>query len=298
DLVIMPTPPITFAGVMDFISKRDHSKSYLILRDIFPQNAKDLGLMKSKLLFCFFRNKEKYMYRVAEHIGCMSQGNIDYVLRHNPEVDASKFELLPNWSNLNEEKPNMLQDYKAKYGLKGKFVCVFGGNIGWPQELEFLIELAKEYRQRKDLVFLIIGKGVLAQKVRKIIDENRLSNVIMKDFLPREDYDGLVSQCEVGLINLDRRFTIPNIPSKTLGYFNAEIPILASVDANTDYGKILEDAKAGLWSVTGDLNSYKKNLEFYLENEEERLQMGKNGKQYLKDHLTTNQAYHTIAKHI
>ncbi len=299
DMVIMPTPPITFAGVMDYIKKRDHAKSYLILRDIFPQNAKDLGLIKNELIYKYFRKKEKYMYLTADHIGCMSQGNIDYVLRHNQEVDASKLELLPNWSNVNEAGSDSNHvDYKAKYSLKDKFVCIFGGNIGWPQELEFLIELAKEYKNQEGLVFLIIGKGVLAHRIRKSIEENQLTNVIMIDFMSREDYDGLVSQCQVGLINLDRRFTIPNIPSKTLGYFNAEIPILASIDANTDYGKILDDAKAGLWSITGDLDSYKRNLEFYLNNEDKRIKMGKNGKKYLKEHLTTYHAYSTIMKHI
>ncbi len=297
DLVLMPTPPITFAPVLSYIKQRDGAKSYLILRDIFPQNARDLNLMRSGFLFNFFRKKEKFMYKVSDIIGCMSPGNIDYVLKHNPEVDTEKLELLPNWCRIGESAGEKAIDYKKKYGLEGKFICVFGGNIGWPQELEFLLELAKEVKDYQDIVFLIIGKGILKPKIEKIIRDENLKNIILKDYLPMEDYDGLVSQCDVGLINLDRRFTIPNIPSKTTGYFKAGLPVLASVDRNTDYGSILDDANAGLWSVTGDLESYKKNLLFFYENPEVTKQMGQNGKQYLADNLIVEKTYSIIMRH-
>ncbi|QHI72083.1 glycosyltransferase family 4 protein [Aminipila terrae] len=298
DLVMMPTPPITFADAMNFIKKRDNAKAYLILRDIFPQNARDIGLLKNEILFKYFRNKEKKMYRVADYIGCMSQGNIDYVLKHNPEVQGNKLELLPNWSRV--ETPIETEgsvDYKKKYGLEGKFVCIFGGNIGWPQELEFLLELAKSVRDRADIIFLIVGKGITKPKIEKIIADEAINNVIMKDFLPKEDYDGLVNQCDVGLINLDRRFTIPNIPSKTTGYFKASVPVLASVDASTDYGKVLENARAGLWSITGDLEQYKRNLLELADNPDRAKQMGINGRKYLEKYLTVKDAYNTVIKH-
>lgn len=299
DLVIMPTPPITFADAMDYIKKRDGAKSYLILRDIFPQNAKDIGLLNNEVIFKFFRHKEKLMYKVSDYIGCMSQGNIDYVIKHNPEVDSEKFELMPNWCKIENEmsKETQVIDYKKKYGLSDKFVCIFGGNIGWPQELEFLLELAKSVKERQDIVFLIVGKGITKAKIEKIVVEENLTNVILKDFLPKEDYDGLVAQCNVGLINLDRRFTIPNIPSKTAGYFKASLPILASIDANTDYGKILEDSQAGLWSVTGDLEHYRANLIEMVENPERTKQMGLSGEKYLKKYLSVETAYNTIIRH-
>ncbi|MBE6034883.1 MAG: glycosyltransferase family 4 protein [Clostridiales bacterium] len=298
DIVLMPTPPITFSDAMNYIKKRDGAKAYLILRDIFPQNAKDIGLLNNEILFKFFRHKEKNMYKVSDYIGCMSQGNIDYVIKHNPEVPKDKLEFLPNWCKVNNNNQReRLMDYKKKYGFDEKFVCIFGGNIGWPQELEFLIELAKSVRHRKDIVFLIVGKGITKPKIKKMVEDEGLKNVIMKDFLPKEDYDGLVEQCNVGLINLDRRFTIPNIPSKTTGYFKAAVPVLASIDASTDYGKILEESQAGLWSITGDLEHYKANLLEMVDNPERTKKMGLNGRRYLEKYLTADSAYNTIMKH-
>ncbi len=311
DLVLMPTPPITFAPVMAYLKKRDGAAAYLILRDIFPQNARDLGMMGSGALFSYFRKKEKEMYAAADYIGCMSRGNIDYVLRENPEADPAKFEILANWIRVPEktagagaEKPENAADtaaggvdYKKKYGLDGKFVCVFGGNIGWPQELEFLIELADSVRERGDIRFLIIGKGIKKPAIEALAKEKGLENVIFMDHMPRADYDGLVAQCDAGLINLDRRFTIPNIPSKTTGYWLAGLPILASIDKNTDYGSILDEAGGGLWSVTGDLESYRKNLLALADDPAGAKAMGARGRKYLEENLTVENACDIILRH-
>lgn len=297
DLIIYPTPPITFAPLANYMKKRDKAKTYLILRDIFPQNAKDLGIINNHVLFSYFRRKEKKLYEISDHIGCMSQGNIDYVLKHN-EVTKEKLELLPNWAKVDNYKAVDAQKYKAKYGLSGKIIAVFGGNMGKPQELEFLLELASLYKDRDDIAFLLIGNGTEKQKLLNIAKEKGLKNVVIKDKIPRDDYESLVRSCDIGLINLNRNFTIPNIPSKTLSYFEAEIPVLASIDENTDYGKILDEEKAGLWSITGDLESYRKNFEKLLNNKELRKEMGKNGKKYLEKNLTVEQAYNTIIKHL
>lgn len=297
DLIIYPTPPITFAPLAEHIKKKDNGKTYLILRDIFPQNAKDLGMMNNQMLFSFFRRKEKKLYEVSDYIGCMSQGNIDYVLEYN-EVPKEKLELLPNWAKINNGEVENKEEYRAKYGLDDKFVAVFGGNMGKPQELEFLLELAKFYKDRNDIVFLLIGNGTEKQKLINTVKKEGLKNVIIKDKIPRDDYENLVRSCDIGLINLNRNFTIPNIPSKTLSYFEAGIPVLASIDENTDYGMILDEAKAGLWSITGDLESYRKNFEKLLKDKKLRKNMGRNGRKYLEENLTVEQAYNTIIKHL
>ena len=297
DLVIYPTPPITFAPVAKYIKKRDNCKSYLILRDIFPQNVRDLGLLNNRLLFNYFRKKEKQLYNISDYIGCMSDGNIKYVLGHN-NIEESKLEILYNWGKIDYNTEIVTTDYKKKYGLEDKFVAVFGGNIGLPQELEFLLELAKEYKGRDGIVFLIIGKGAQKQKIVDLIKSENILNVMIKDFLPRDEYDNLMKQCDIGLINLSSKFTIPNIPSKTIAYFKAGIPILASTDKNTDYKDLLlKKAKAGLWSETGDLKTYKNNFEMLLNNRKLREELGKNGRKFLEENLSVKRAYQIIMNH-
>ncbi len=297
DLVIYPTPPITFAPVVKYIKKRDKCKSYLILRDIFPQNVRDLGLLNNRLLFNYFRRKEKQLYSISDYIGCLSEGNIQYVLDNN-DIDENKLEILYNWGKVNHNTEVAKTDYKKKYGLENKFIAVFGGNIGLPQELEFLLELAKEYKERDDIVFLIIGKGAQKQTIVDTVRNEKLSNVIFNDYLSRDEYDNLMKQCDIGLVNLDRKFTIPNIPSKTIAYFKAGIPILASTDKNTDYKDLLvKKAKAGLWSETGDLEAYKNNFEKLFNDKKSREELGRNGRRFLEENLSVEKAYQIIMKH-
>ena len=296
DLVIYPTPPITFTPVVKYLKQRDKCASYLILRDIFPQNVRDLGLLNNPLLYDYFRLKEKQLYNISDYIGCMSKGNIKYVLDHN-DIDKSKLEILYNWGKVFYNNQVIAVDYKKKYGLENKFVAVFGGNIGLPQELEFLLELAKEYKNRSDVVFFIIGKGAQKEKIVNLIDYHKLSNMIIKDYIPRDEYRNLLKQCDIGLINLNRTFTIPNMPCKIVDYFNVSIPILASTDKNTDLKQFLQDAKAGLWSETGDLEAYKSNFEKLFNDKNLRKELGKNGRKFLEENLNVEKTYQIIMKH-
>ena len=148
DLVLYSTPPITFAGVVSYIKKRDNAKSYLLLKDIFPQNAVDMGMMQKKgikgLVYKYFRNKEKRLYAISDYIGCMSQANVDYVIKHNPEVDKSNVCLAPNCiepvcEEVSEAEKALL---RKKYGIPdNKKVFVYGGNLGKPLDILLLYDI-------------------------------------------------------------------------------------------------------------------------------------------------------------
>lgn len=300
DLVIHHTPPITFTPVIDYLKGKYNTKSYLILRDIFPQNAKDLGIIKNRLLFNFFKKKEEILYTKSDLIGCMSQGNIEYIEKHNSEVDKGKLHILKNWGKIKPALNMNKKDIREKYSFsENDFILVFGGNMGKPQGLEFLLKLAKEYKNKKDIKFLLIGKGNEKNKLQSIKENEKLDNVIFLDFIPRVEYELLTGACDVGVVSLHSCFTIPNIPSKTVDYCKLSLPILAVVDKNTDYPEILEnEAKCGLASIYGDLEKYKENLEKLYNNFELRKELGKNGRLYYENELGVDKAYKTIMKQI
>ena len=296
ELVMMPTPPITLASTASWLKKKYGSKFYLILRDIFPQNAVDLSMMaEGGMIFNYFRKKEIQMYNMADSIGCMSQGNIDFVVKQNPKIDASKLHLLPNWSRLlplsSQEK---IQNLKKQLELEDKFVVLFGGNIGRPQKMENIVALAKSCQDVKDMFFLIIGFGNEKENLKKRITSEGIGNIKLMDSLSRADYFDALQIAEVGLISLSEEFTIPNIPSKALVYYNTKKPILAAIDTNTDFGKILEDANCGLWAESNNTPLLKEKLLSLYNDDEKRKQMGENGYNYLKNELLTDMAYKTI----
>lgn len=293
DAVIVSTPPITYLNTVEKFKKKFNSRIYLILRDIFPQNARDLGIIRNPILFNYFRRKERKLYFISDYIGCMSTGNIDYIVQHNPEVIRKKLHLLPNWKKVMEYTlPNLA--LKRELGLENKFIALYGGNFGKPQQIEFILDLANELINLEDVVFILIGEGSEKQRIIELVAKRKIFNVLIKDSLPRDQYQELVKICDIGLVNISDKFTIPNIPSRTLSYWEAKIPVLAAIDKNTDFSTILEESGSGLWSIAGDLNTYKQNFKELYYNDELRMSMGEKGYNYLKENCTTSNAFAII----
>lgn len=301
DLVIYSTPPITFCNAIEFVKKRDGAKTYLLLKDIFPQNAVDIGMMSKSglkgLIYKVFRKKEKKLYRISDYIGCMSQANVEYVLKHNPEINPEKVEICPN----SVEVVDMSVDEKTrdeirrKYGIpQNKTVFVYGGNLGKPQGIDFMIECLKSQAKNADVYFLIVGDGTEFGKIEAYVNKDRPSNVRLMKRLPKEDYDKMVAACDVGMIFLDHRFTIPNFPSRLLSYMQAKIPVLAVTDPNTDIGKVIVDGGFGWWCESNDLVAFQNILHQIAGLDLEGI--GERAYQYLEDNYTAKIAYEIIMK--
>jgi glycosyltransferase involved in cell wall biosynthesis len=290
----MATPPITLGSLAARLKKKHNAQVYLILRDIFPQNAVDLGFMKSgSFIHKFFSKKEKNLYRTADYIGCMSQANIDYV-RQNSEVTTAKLHILRNWQYLNEDSVVNVDVIRKKYDIFNKFAVVFGGNMGKPQQLENVIELALACKDNKDIIFILLGEGVAMDKIKKELIVKELYNVRIYSSIPKLEYQSLLKACNVGLISLHEDFTIPNIPSKALDYWNVGLPILSSLDKATDFGEILNETNSGLWTYAGEHEKLYKSLFKLYKDSELRGVMSANGKNYFKEFLTPEMAYNTI----
>ena len=259
DLIIYSTPPITFVNAVKYVKKRDGAKTYLLLKDIFPQNAVDLGMMKKSgvkgLLYKYFRNKEKRLYAISDKIGCMSQANADYVLKHNPEISAEKVENCPNSIEVTNERlsPKQKAEIRQKFNIPtDKTVFIYGGNLGRPQDISFIIECLKANTDFDDRFFVICGTGTEYSKLKNHIDTEKPANVLLINGLPKNEYESFVGCCDIGLIFLDYRFTIPNFPSRLLSYMQKGMPVLACTDPNTDIGKVIIDGNFG-WRCESNL---------------------------------------------
>ena len=207
DLILYSTPPITFAKVVKYIKKRDDAKTYLLLKDIFPQNAVDLGILSKKgikgLLYKFFRRKEKKLYAFSDKIGCMSPANCKFVLDNNAEVLPEKVEVCPNsvqYKDMRVDEQTAKQ-IREKYQIPlDKKVFVYGGNLGRPKGIPFLIECLKAQKENQNAYFLIVGDGAEFAKLQEFVDLEKPCNVKLMKRLPKEDYDKMVAGCDVGMI--------------------------------------------------------------------------------------------------
>ena len=299
DLVLYPTPPITFVQVVEYVKKRDGAKTYLLLKDIFPQNAVDIGIMAKGgvkgFLYKYFRNKEKKLYKISDTIGCMSPANVQYVLKHNPEVDDNKVEVCPNVIEIVDKSidAKTRDEIRIKYDIPlDKKVFVYGGNLGRPQGIDFLIKCLESQKKNQDVFFFIVGDGTDYAKLEEYYKKSNQCNFKLIKRLPKEDYDTVVAACDVGLIFLDHRFTIPNFPSRLLGYIQARLPVLACTDPNTDIGNIITLGGFGWWCESDSVVKFSEMLNSVLDSELDK--MGDIGFDYLRTNYTAEKAYTII----
>lgn len=292
DLVLYATPPITLANVVKFCKKKFGCKSYLMLKDIFPQNAVDLQMMSKTgltgIIYKIFRAKEKKLYKYSDAIGCMSQANIDYLKDHNDNLQGKRIELFPNAVTIDRDNPPTKtgeRDILDKYGVpKDKMVFIYGGNLGKPQGLDFLEKGIKSVSGNKDVYFIIIGKG--SEKKKLFAALNGVENVLTLDALPKDEYEKLCAQCDVGMIMLDKRFTIPNYPSRMLSYMQNAMPMFACTDKNTDVRQLVEEqANCGKWCYSDDVDAFKSSIEWFVNNRDRLAELGKNGYNYMVKHF-------------
>jgi len=300
DLVVYSTPPITFTKIVKYVKRKFDAKSYLLLKDIFPQNAVDLGFIKKKsLIHRYFLKKESALYNVSDFIGCMSEANVRYILNNNSNVDVRKIEVNPNSMDLslNDIDSEMRDSIRNKYSIPKDVVAfIYGGNLGKPQGIDFLIEVLNANMSLNDRFFVIVGKGTELSKLQSWMNANQPHNVLLIDGLPKAEYDLLLQSCDVGLIFLDRRFTIPNFPSRILSYMETKKPILAATDLSTDLGEILVDNGFGLWVESGLLIAFNKHLEELINDFSLRSIMGNNGYNYMKNNYLVDFSYNKIIR--
>lgn len=363
DLILYATPPITFERVIRHVKKKNgNAVSYLMLKDIFPQNAVDLGMFsKDSPMYLYFRRKEKRLYEVSDYIGCMSPENCRYLLRHNPEICKERVEVCPNSIKLDDgkadkngitkadvekadrnginkadngkadkngntklgvekadkhsgtpadtgldvkmlvsraERESLRKRLREAYGLPtDRAVFLYGGNLGKPQDIPFLIRCLKENKGKSDRFFLICGSGTEYERLHSYYESIKADedcNIKLLKELPKEEYEQLPKICDAGLIFLDHRFTIPNFPSRILSYMEAGIPVLAATDRHTDMKNVILKGQFGDWCESVSASDFTQMLDRFIADPDRRKICGENARKFLERHFTTRQTAEKI----
>lgn len=305
DVLLMATPPVTLVDVAEVVKKYSSAKMYLILRDIHPQ-CMNRKIVPQEILDrtdvydeCkkpysvnffvekFLHYKAQKLYKISDFIGCMSPKNQSYFKTIAPYVDESRILLLPNWYRENttiEKADNGILD---KYHLDGKFIAIFGGTIGPAQAVWNIASLAKHNLDKKDVVFLVVGRGWKKATLEKMAKDDGLTNMIFMEYMPREDYETLLRKADVGLVSIDEKYPVPTCPSKVIGYMALGKPVVAMFNDGNDYGEFyIDKSGCGLWSVGLNNEKMFANFDWLYNHPEERKAMGEAGYNYFKEHLT------------
>ena len=243
DGVVFYSPSIFHTPLVKAIKRKQRARAYLILRDIFPDWALDMGLLAPGPAFRLLKAVARSQYRVADVIGVQSPGNLR-LIDAGAMRSGARLEVLHNWLGV---RPNSGCSINlAATPLAGRKICLYAGNIGVAQKLDVIIELAERLRSRSDIGFVLVGRGNDAARITQAIALRALDNILMFDEIDPDEISALYGQCQVGLVILDERHRTHNIPGKFVSYMHAGLPVLAVVNESNDLIDMIETAAVGV----------------------------------------------------
>jgi glycosyltransferase involved in cell wall biosynthesis len=242
DGVVWYSPTIFLGPVAKALKEKSACRSYLIIRDIFPEWAVDMGLLGRGLPYRFFKMVERYQYSVANVIGVQTPSNLDYFKKWAARPNQ-RVEVLQNWlANAPDIGCSISIDNSA---LAGRSIFVYAGNMGLAQGVGIFLKLAELLIERKDIGFVFVGRGTETLRLGKDAASRGLDNVLFYDEIDPSEIPGLYAQCHAGLVALDPRHKTHNIPGKFLSYMQSGLPVLASINRGNDLAQIIERESVG-----------------------------------------------------
>lgn len=242
DGVVWYSPSIFLGPMVQRLKRASACRSYLIIRDIFPEWAVDMGLMGRGLPYRFFKAIANQQYAVADTIGIQTPGNGVYFQEWQQQAGRS-LEVLQNWLTRAPDTGCTIDVQQTP--LAGRRIFVYAGNMGIAQGMGVLIDLAEKLKHRTDIGFLFVGRGSDADKLKRIAADRQLDNVVFFGEIDPDEIPGLYAQCNVGLVALDPRHKTHNIPGKFLSYMQNGLPVLACVNDGNDLVDLIRRERVG-----------------------------------------------------
>lgn len=278
DVVFANSTPPTQGWIAGKVAKKLRAPFVYSLQDIFPDSLVNAGMTKEgSLIWKLGRIIEEKTYKGATKIITISDGFKKNLL--DKGADPQKVIVIPNWIDTSEvyDVPRSENKIIKKYGLDAsKFYICYSGNVGHSQNLELLVEVAKEIEKKdRSIEFVIIGEGAAKEQLKQMIDDNKISNIHMLPFQPYEDIAHVFSLGDVGLIISKPGIGGSSVPSKTWSIMAARRPVLASFDEG-ELSKTISSIGCGFVAKAGDKDEMVKdivsafndrsNLQMYAEN--------------------------------
>ncbi len=273
DGVIWYSPSIFFGPLVWYLKMKSSCKTYLILRDIFPEWAIDLNLMSKSPIYYFFRFIAKLQYFIAHTIGVQSKSDLNYF---GKRPEKKKTEVLSNWiseGNVEESSINLNLSI-----LKERKILIYVGNMGVAQGLQFILDLVLSMKNKSEIGFVFVGRGSMVDSMKQFIKEHSLENILIYDQIPSAEIQNLLGQANIGLVSLDSRHKAHNIPGKFLSYLKAGLPTLAKINKDTDLEEIIDIKKVGKVYTGDSVKEFEEILEGMINSEDSLFLFSKNSK--------------------
>lgn len=287
DLIYVASTPPTQGALAALVKKFKRVPFVYNLQDIFPDSLVGSGLAKKGgVLWKIGRVIENFTYRNADKIIVISEDFKRNIMAKG--VPEEKIEVIYNW--VDEEivvdvprEKNVLFD---RYNLpRDKFYVTYNGNIGLTQNMDMLMEVAKELEEKYDIQFVLVGNGAYKEKLETIIKERGIRNVTMLPFQPYEEISHVFSLGDVSLVISKPGVGANSVPSKTWSIMSASRPVLANFDEN-ELKDIITKNNCGIFTKAGDKEAFINAILHLYNNRDLCRELGRNGRKFIMENLT------------
>ncbi len=296
DGVVYYSPSIFWSHLVNKIKSIAPCRTYLVLRDIFPQWLVDIGTLREKsLLTRYLRYCEQKNYAAADWIGVMSANNLQFFRQTYPEYHH--VEVLPNWISP-ASVPSPLPYWRRKLQLENKVILLYGGNIGLAQDMTNLLRLARALHDCPQAHLLFVGHGSAVDTIRALIKQWKLTNVSYHASVSQKEYNALLQEVDIGLFSLDAAHKTHNFPGKLLGYFSAALPVLGSINAGNDLMPLINDHRAGYVFENGNDAQFIATARRLIADSALRTDMGVRGQQLLEKYFSVQSVAEQILRRL
>lgn len=281
------TPPIQGLK-MPLIKWLKRKPTIYNVQDIFPDSLVGTGLThEGSLIWKIGRMVEKITYRYADKIIVISEDFKKNIMAKG--VPEDKIVVVYNWVDQNKvvdvpREENKLFDV---YGLdRSKFYITYNGNIGLTQNMDMLLDVAKELQEEyEDIHFVLVGNGAYLDEVKRKVADQQLENVHLLPFQPYEDISHVFSLGDASLVISKPGVGANSVPSKTWSIMSASRPVLANFDEN-ELKTIIENNHCGIFTKAGDKDAFKESILTLYNHRELCQEYGHNGRKFVLDNLT------------
>jgi colanic acid biosynthesis glycosyl transferase WcaI len=279
DVVVAMSPPLTLGVTGWTIARARRAPFVFNVQDIFPDVAVEIGAIRKPSVIRAAQKLERWCYRHADAVTVLSDDLAENVRRkcHSPD----KVHVIPNFVDTDAIKPGPSHNgYRAEFGLDGKRVVMYAGNVGLSQSLETVIDAAKELSSNDDVIFVVNGQGA----TRAALEERAhgLSNVRFIDLQPPERLAEVLAAGDIHLVPLRAGLASSSFPSKTYSILAAGRPLIASIDRGSEIARVVERAGAGLTVPPENPAALTDAIRRLLDSPEEAEEMGRRGRDYVE----------------
>ncbi|TDT46084.1 glycosyltransferase family 4 protein [Fonticella tunisiensis] len=292
DIVFSISQPPILGGLLGTIGKWiKRAKFVYNIQDFNPEQAEAIGYAKNKVLIEFARTLDKFSCKQSNVVVVVGRDMQETLNKRFKGKKVPKNVVINNWIDEKQVYPlpkdhPKVREFRKQYGLEDKFVFMYSGNLGLYYDLENIIKVIGEFKDRDDVVFAFVGGGNMKQTLVDYVNENGLTNVKFIPYQKKEDLIYSLNAADVHIVTNAKGIKGISVPSKVYGIMGTGKTILGILEEGSEARLIIEESNCGICSNPGEYKNLKEKIDLFIQKKHNLTTSGVNGRRYLEKHLT------------